>query len=279
MESKPAGLAWIELLKNIRFNGEFSSPRGFRTQEILCCKSVIPINECLVNIPGRRLGHKFLCAEAAWIMSGDNRVETIAPFSSQISEFSDDGIRYFGAYGPRIVDQLRHVVSSLAADWDSRQGVISIWRANPPKSKDIPCTISAQWMIRENKLHCFVNMRSSDAWLGVPYDWFNFCMITVGILAELNTKTNWELTPGNLYFNAASQHLYVRNFEAVDNIIGDKSLDGPSLPWSYSQLNACEFKSYQDVVDHLWNLAHGRELNRSWLHELRKDVKDAQTPD
>ena len=43
--------------------------------------------------------------------------------------------------------------------------------------KDIPCTVSLQFLIRENKLHLFVNMRSNDVFLGLPHDIFCFTMI------------------------------------------------------------------------------------------------------
>ena len=56
--------------------------------------------------------------------------------------------------------------------------IINIWRENPRSSKDIPCTLSLQFFLREASdqlwLHTIATMRSNDAWLGVPYDTFNF---------------------------------------------------------------------------------------------------------
>jgi hypothetical protein len=104
---------WQGLLDVIMTSGIETSPRGKKTKELMGFKSMIDMNQPVITIKERGLGYKFMAAEAAWIMSGDNRVSTIAQFSKQISNFSDDGILFFGAYGPRIRDQLGHVTSSL----------------------------------------------------------------------------------------------------------------------------------------------------------------------
>jgi thymidylate synthase len=54
-----------------------------------------------------------------------------------ITRFSDDGITFFGAYGPKIITQTSYIVNTLCNDQDSRQAVLSIWRENPKSSADI----------------------------------------------------------------------------------------------------------------------------------------------
>jgi thymidylate synthase len=200
----------------------------------------------------RKLGYKFMCAEAWWIMTGQNRLDSIKAFSESIGKFSDDGEFFFGAYGPRVVDQLMHITKSLTEDHASRQAVLTTWRPNPPSSKDIPCTISLQFIIRDGKLDCLANMRSSDAWLGVPYDWFNFSMLSGGICILLR-KAGQLIELGTLHFYAGSQHLYEHNFEAVKDIIRDNSLPAIYLSVPFKPH---EFKGYRELTDHLLTLAH-----------------------
>lgn len=251
---------WIGLLDVILNHGQVTSPRGKKTKELLGFKSMIDMNQPVVSIKERALGYKFMAAEAAWIMSGDNRVNTIAPFSKAISNFSDDGILFFGAYGPRVRDQLGHVLQALSSDQDSRQAVITIWRPNPRASKDIPCTISCQFVIRGDKLHCFMNMRSSDAWLGVPYDWFNFSMLSAGVCLLLREK-GIKVGLGALHFYAASQHLYEDTWDKAG-----KCLTGEILG-DYAPIDLEYFSGYDHLVNHLWLLAHGRAHN-GFLKEL-----------
>lgn len=217
-------------LKNIIDRGERVTCRGLKTIEMLGNTAVIDIKDPLVTISARRLGYRFACAEAAWILGGENRVESMRPYSRMIGNFSDDGLYFAGAYGPRIVDQLPYVIDAFKKDLFTRQAVITIWRERPYPSKDIPCTISVQFLVRAGRLHVIDCMRSSDAWLGVPYDWFNFSMLGLFIASLLNElEISVDLLPGNLYFHAASSHLYEEGFgynicQAI-NVINDDSKD------------------------------------------------------
>ena len=47
-------------------------------------------------------------------------------FMKAIAKFSDDGIMFRGAYGPKVVEQLGYVTQNLLSDPDSRQAVINI---------------------------------------------------------------------------------------------------------------------------------------------------------
>lgn len=259
--SNSTNLAWISLLDMVTNIGIESSPRGKKTKELLGIKSLIDMTQPVITIKERKLGYRFMAAEAAWIMSGDNRVNTIAPYSKAISSFSDDGILFFGAYGPPIRDQLGHVVKALSEDRDSRQAVITIWRPNPRQSKDIPCTISCQFMIRNDALYCFMNMRSSDVWLGVPYDWFNFSMLSYGLCLLLRDK-GINVQPGLLHFYAASQHLYEPNFEQAYQCTEGEIL-GTVKPVDLNQ-----FLSYDDLVLHLWAVANNQKVT-GFLEELQ----------
>ena len=137
--TQPTDSVWIDLLREIADSGSQVGPRGKGTLEILAKTTVVDMKMPVVTIPQRNLGYKFMAAEAHWILSGDNRVETIAPYSKQISRFSDDGVRFFGAYGPKVVDQLSYVVDCLVRDEASRQAVMTIWRERPGSTKDVPC--------------------------------------------------------------------------------------------------------------------------------------------
>lgn len=261
---------WQGLIDNVLTYGSSIDPRNQATKELLGCKTVIDMRFPVLTIKNRKLGYRFMLAEAAWIMSGDNRVKTIAPFSKAISSFSDDGILFFGAYGPKVRDQLGHVINSLVEDQASRQAVLTIWRENPRKSKDIPCTISCQFIIRNGLVNTFMNMRSSDVWLGVPYDWFNFSMLTYGVCLLLRER-GVNVEPGLLHFYAGSQHLYDRNFEEAKTCL-DSELVG-----TYSPADLKEFRDYDHLVEHLWSLANNAPLlctGPKFLTEIASWQKD-----
>jgi len=210
---------WLDTVKDIINSGKVVSPRGQHTRELPQRTITVNMNYPVLTIPSRKLSYKFMAAEAYWILSGDNRVKTIAPFNERISQFSDDGQTFFGAYGPKVVDQLTFVVDKLREDNDSRQAGLTIWRENPPATKDVPCTIAIFFNIRNAKLNCHVFMRSSDAWLGLPYDVFNFSMLTHLVCGLLNNVGDINVRPGGLYLTAASSHLYFRDINAAVDCI------------------------------------------------------------
>ena len=219
-----ANQAWVELYAKVLSSGSWTTPRDKKAYEIIAHTTTFNMNHPIVTQPERKLGYRFMAREAWWILSGRNDVESIKDYSKRISEFSDDGILYFGAYGPRIIDQLPHVIRILRKDPESRQAIISIWKTSPPDSKDIPCTLSIQFLIRDSQLNCVVTMRSSDVWLGVPYDWFNFSMLSVYLikLLQLNIKL------GDCYFTAGSQHLYEENL-TIPFVISELTGEQPTI--------------------------------------------------
>ncbi|MCA6334071.1 MAG: hypothetical protein IM664_05580 [Phenylobacterium sp.] len=259
---------WRRTLYLLKRDGDLVAPRGQRCYELLGHQTRVPMNDPLVTIRERKLGYKFMAAEAYWILTGDDRVETIAPYSKKISEFSDDGLTFFGAYGPKIRGQLPYVVSKLVEDPYSRQAVINIWRENPPRTKDVPCTTTVQWFIRDGRLHCVDTMRSSDIILGWPYDIFNFSMLSVALIALLRPH-GLNLLLGDLTLTAGSQHLYERDVDTAEACVNSDKLWQTKAPEILDGI--CQFSSYNEFID--W-LGKSREVGADVMfefHGLRND--------
>lgn len=228
---------WLELLKTIMDDGSEVSPRGMKTLELPQHTIKVNMRKPVLTVPSRKLNYKFMAAEAYWILSGDDKVENIAPYNSKIAQFSDNGKTFFGAYGPKIISQLTYVINKLIVDKDSRQAGLTIWRENPEETKDVPCTVAIFFNIRQvegkDLLNVHVFMRSSDAWLGVPYDVFNFCMLGHFICGYLNAlEGSVIVSPGTMYLTAASSHLYETNWSLVQDCLSNSSdmVDQPETP-------------------------------------------------
>jgi len=220
--------------------------RGMLTRELIGTSVTIDMNQPFVRDTTRKISDKFRYAEAYWILSGDNRVESITPYAPSIEQFSDNSHVFQGAYGPKVTEQLRYVCDTLAEDPQSRQAVLSIWRENPRKSKDVPCTLSLQFLIRDGEIHCVATMRSSDVWLGLPYDMFNFSCIANWVRLELMSQPQEflhdgcdEIKLGDLTINMVSSHIYERNMKTALSIC-EYSDDG----WWSGQRTAMPIKVF-----------------------------------
>lgn len=227
---------WRQLLSSILQMGQEVKPRDLVTREIIGYTSIVDMSRPIVSHPMRKINYNFLCGEAHWILSGSNRLSEIKPFMNAIERFSDNGITFRGAYGPKVIEQLDYVVESLKSDPFSRQAVLTIWRENPMPSKDIPCTVAMQFMIRDLELHCNVFMRSSDAWLGWVYDVFNFSMISTWIAIALQDAYP-GVKLGKLKLMVGSQHLYAEHFDKAWDIIHSDIPDSVQMidPYWYNE--------------------------------------------
>lgn len=221
--------SYNQLLEQLLENGGECSPRGNKIKEILGQTIVGPMRLNVLDHPVRDLNYRFMVAEWCWIMAGRRDLATLVRFNKKYADYSDDGETLAGAYGPRIRSQLDWVLAKLREDRDTRQAVINLWTPSPSASKDIPCTLNMQFFVRGKFLNMITNMRSSDAWLGLPYDWFSFTMLGNCIAGELGVM------PGYLHLNLGSIHLYEEHWELAEQLIEDEDqldiIQSPELPY------------------------------------------------
>ena len=170
----------------------------------------------------RALSPFYAMSELLWYVNREQSVERLVEYAPQYKNFAEADGNAYGAYGHRIGhnvpgrDQLDLVVHTLRSQPSSRQCVVSLWRpddlvhAYTLDKKDLPCTLTWQFILRSNGLHMIANMRSNDAWLGLPYDaYVNTCFM--GMIAQ-------ELGVPMLTYThqAGSMHLYDKNLEAAE---------------------------------------------------------------
>jgi len=210
-------------------------PRGLKITEKINDSWIIDMDDPIITLPERKLSYSFMFGEAAWMLEGRNDVESVSKYVDGVKRFSDDGETFYGAYGPKILTQWSYVIKTLVTDKDSRQAVISIWRENPGSSKDIPCTLSLQFFLREASdelwLHTVATMRSNDAWLGTPYDTFNFSAISFWIALHLN-RNGIKCKVGSLNIQAGSRHIYETDFKKLDSLFTSNYDDKPEISFN-----------------------------------------------
>ena len=155
-------------------------------------------------------------------MSGANELDFIKYYIRKYRHFAEDGI-LFGAYGPRllnmrgVVNQLENVFRILQYKPPSRQAVIQLFNAEDILNhhKDVPCTSSLQFFIRNGCLELLTVMRSNDAYLGLPHDVFCFTMLQEFLARRLRVKL------GPYRHFVGSLHLYDQNTDNAKQYIDE----------------------------------------------------------
>lgn len=209
---------WYRTFRMANRYGREISPRGWKIRELDHHTITVDMNYPVLRCTERKLNYRFMAAEAQWIIMARSDVAFLTKYNPNMQAFSDDGVTLAGAYGPRIMTQMSYVVQKLFEDRDTRQATLTIWKPNPPTTKDYPCTIAMDFKIRDDRLNLHVFMRSSDIWLGLPYDVFSFTAVATRFaqfyndIREHHSPAQAPITPGNLYLTAASSHLYQRHW-------------------------------------------------------------------
>jgi thymidylate synthase len=207
IEGMTVGRAWQRLL-HLLYVSPRVSPRNHPCREQIDVTMRVhnPRYNIFIN-EHRRLNYRFMVAEWLWMWFGHEDVRSISQYNPNIAQFSDDGIVFDGAYGPRIRAQWDYCLRKLQEDEFTRQAVLYIYHMPEFPTKDVSCTLSLQFLLRHYELHLIVNMRSSDVWLGIPYDAFNFTMLQNIMAAQLNARV------GTFTMHLGSSHLYEVNVE------------------------------------------------------------------
>lgn len=167
----------------LRERGEEVSPRGVLTLEYPTpvCTTYTEPRERVFFEPERDANPFFHLFEALWILGGRNDVRFPTLFNSRLTQYSDDGKTFHGAYGyrlrnnlarvpgnlkPRAFDQIEEAIKLLRSDPSTRRCVLSIWRADldlGTDSADIPCNDMVMLKVRHGALNMTVLNRSNDA--------------------------------------------------------------------------------------------------------------------
>jgi thymidylate synthase len=216
--------AYENELSRILYEPEFETrPRGLKIQENLDVK--IEILNPYLNLfknEVRSIPLSYLAYELILYFSGTNRASDFvkaSPFWDKIKN-SDGTVN--SAYGNLLFNlgQWDWAKNSLKKDKDSRQAIMHYNRPEhlDGNSKDIPCTMSSQFFIRNEKLHLTTYMRSNDIFFGLTFDLPFFMLLMQCMRLELlYYYCNLEL--GSYTHFAGSLHAYEKDFEILDRML------------------------------------------------------------
>jgi thymidylate synthase len=118
-------------------------------------------------------------------------------------------------------NQYMNVLAELVANPGSRRATMIYNRPSMHDDydkdgmSDFMCTNAVQYLVRDNKLHALVYMRSNDAVFGYKNDYVWQRHVQEQLLKDVNN--NWNtLELGDIYWNVASMHVYERHFGLVN---------------------------------------------------------------
>lgn len=205
------------LLRAVYLNGERSSPRGQATieREDFVFKSWDP-SDVLLSGFRPKFSNALAALEALQLIGGFSDPDLTVHVAPMYRNFADDGA-FWGAYGLRTGSTMALTLDRLQQDRSTRQAVVQFWKDQRDLGftgkRDYPCTMHANFRIRNNALNATFVMRSNDVWLGFPYDIFQFSALQ-------RTVADFLQYPAGTYTHIAhSMHLYERDIDNVRYVL------------------------------------------------------------
>lgn len=161
--------------------------------------------------------------EWLWYLSGANALAFIDYYlPGTYQKESDDSETVRSGYGERLYchrgfNQINTVIELLKKKQTTRKAVIQLFDASDLERDyaSIPCTCTLQFLVRNNKLNMFVNMRSNDAYFGLPHDVFAFTMLQELVARSINIDI------GEYKHSVGSLHLYETRFAAASSYLAE----------------------------------------------------------
>ncbi len=226
---------YLRLLREILDFGERAEDRtGVGTFRVFGRTLKFDLDQGFPLLTTKKVHWKSVATEMLWIIQGRNDIAWLNDRGVSIWDkwaLPDGtiGQSYGAVLRGRVpgqqVDQLAYIIEELKRNPASRRLVISTWIPElVPLGALPPCAFAAQFAVRDGcYLDCALTQRSGDMFLGVPFNFASYALLTSLIAYTAN------LLPGVLTHNIADCHIYSSHVQQVTTQLGRKVRPPPRL--------------------------------------------------
>ncbi len=243
---------YLSLLKDTLTNGEKKYSRNGNVYSQFATSITFDISKSFPLLTTKKMYSKGIICELLWFLQGKTDAKELQENGVHIwdlnssRDFLDSiGLNHYneGELGPiygwqwrhfnkpypfandtKDFDQLKYVLDELNKPDNSRRAVISSW--NPCQLHQMalpPCHIMYTFYKDSKGLSCMMNMRSSDLFLGLPFNIASTALFT-HILAYV-----LHLPVSKICITATDSHIYEEHIESVHKQLQNHVLEGPTL--------------------------------------------------
>lgn len=143
-------------------------------------------------------------------------------------------------------NQMKASIEKILNFPSDRRNIITMWQ--PPFFKNAvlpPCVYKVQWLVLDGKLHSFVEQRSCDTFIGVPFNITQYAALTCMVAHACNLK------PGTMHYNMVDVHIYEEHIEVVEQMLKRRNdiLPAPKLWLNPEVTDFFKFDNSKDLKD------------------------------
>lgn len=218
-----------DLLKRILENGSVQPNRtGVSTLLNFAEHLKIDITKGFPIVTGKKIFFDKAVGEFLWIVKGKTDVEYVKSFGVDWwDSYAVDG-EIVKSYGYQLrnymntFDQLEYVFEEITKG--SRRAHITLWNPIELKEQALPCCFTGlTFVVIGNTLNLSIDFRSSDTFLGLPYD------IIFATLLLLHVSEVCELQGKYINLTLNDAHIYINHIAQVEEYLAKPIFDLPKL--------------------------------------------------
>lgn len=256
---------YLELLEDILENG---TKKGDRTGTGTTSVFGRQIRHNLANgfplLTTKKLHFKSIANELIWFLSGSTNIEWLNKNGVSIwNEWATDTGCLGPVYGKQwtawptkdggSINQIDYVIETLKKNPNSRRILFHGWNVeylpdesiSPQENVKIgkmalpPCHLLYQFYVAENKLSCQLYIRSSDSFLGLPYNMASLALLTHMIAQQC------DLIPHEIIISIGDLHAYANHETQINTQLSREPRPLPQLKINRKPQSIYEY-NYED---------------------------------
>jgi thymidylate synthase len=227
---------YLDLMRRVRSDGVRKNDRtGTGTLSVFGHQMRFDLRDGFPMVTTKKLHTRSIIHELLWFLSGDTNVgylneNKVSIWDEWADESGDLGPVYGAQWrswptpGGQQVDQIEQVIDTLRQDPDSRRIIVSAWNVGElDKMALAPCHCLFQFYVADGYLSCQLYQRSSDIFLGVPFNIASYALLTQMVAQQADLKV------GDFIWTGGDCHLYLNHLEQAEQQLQRKPLPLPRL--------------------------------------------------
>jgi thymidylate synthase len=169
----------------------------------------------------KRLHLRSIIYELLWFLNGDTNIKYLKDNGVSIwDEWADENGNLGPVYGyqwrnwpaldGKTIDQITRLIEQIKTKPDSRRHIVTAW--NPADVDQMalpPCHAMFQFYVADNKLSCLLMQRSTDFFLGLPFNIASYALLTYMVAQQC------DLEVGDFVWTGGDTHIYNNHIEQV----------------------------------------------------------------
>lgn len=248
---------YLDLVRHINENGVIKPDRtGVGTKSVFGYQMRFDLDKGFPLVTTKLTSFRLIATELLWFLGGKcNKLDLQAAGNSIWDEWDAPNPSEPGDMGPiygvqwrswpttqadgstTVKDQIADVIQRIKTNPNDRRMIVSAWNvAAIPDMALPPCHVMFQFYVADGKLSCQLYQRSSDVFLGVPFNIASYALLTK-MIAHVT-----GLEAGEFIWTSGDTHLYLNHQEQVDELL---TRTPGVLPWVELQRKVTDIDDFR----------------------------------